>query len=364
MRTEMDCHICYALLHDPLTTGCGHTFRRPCLHRILDYSRHCPVCRRKLTINPILKPGSCPPNERVIDIMATFWKDEMVAREEAVATERAARHQDLDLPLFVFTLSFPTMPTFLHVFEPRYRLMIRRALEGDRTFGMVLPKRPRHGGDAHFHELGTLLRIVNAQFFPDGRSLIETVGLFRFRVEHFGHVDGYTVGRTECIDDVGLEEEAMEAAEVGHDPGCDSEQSSERHGLGDGWGSHDAAPAAGHAPGPDAPRPASSPTRRAGPTEGMPQAPSDLDRMTTQGLMRFAVGFVARMRGQSVPWLTERMLAIYGDCPDDPTVFPWWFASTLPVKNLEKYRLLETSTVRERLKICGMWIIEMETVRW
>ncbi|KAM4055240.1 ATP-dependent protease la (LON) substrate-binding domain-containing protein [Hirsutella rhossiliensis] len=318
MRTEMDCQICYALFHDPLTTGCGHTFCRPCLHRILDHSRYCPICRRKLAINSLLKPSSCPSNERITNIIQTFWKDEMMARQEAVAAERAARHQDLDVPLFVCTLSFPMMPTFLHIFEPRYRLMIRRA------------------GDAHFHELGTLLRIVNAQFYPDGRSLIETVGLSRFRVGHYGQLDGYIVGRTERIDDVSLEEEeAIEAAEVGYDSGVGAEEGHDGRYYADGGDSREDAQ-----------------------TEG------DLDTMTTQSLMQFAVGFVTRMRDQSVPWLTERMLAIYGNCPDDPAIFPWWFASMLPVKDHEKYRLLETSSVRDRLKICGSWIIEMETVRW
>ena len=39
--------------------------------------------------------------------------------------------------VFVCTMSFPNIPCPLHVFEPRYRLMIRRAMEaGTREFGM------------------------------------------------------------------------------------------------------------------------------------------------------------------------------------------------------------------------------------
>ncbi|KJZ73246.1 hypothetical protein HIM_07443 [Hirsutella minnesotensis 3608] len=358
MRTEMDCQVCYALFYDPLTTGCGHTFCRPCLHRILDHSRYCPICRRKLAINPLLKRNICPSNDRITNIIETFWRDELEVREEAVAAERAARHQGLEVPLFVCTLSFPMMPTFLHIFEPRYRLMIRRALEGDRTFGMVLPKRPRHSGDTPFHELGTLLRIVNAQFYPDGRSLIETVGLSRFRVLQHGQLDGYTVGRTERVDDVSWEEEeAVEAAEVGYDNGVGSDEE----------GNHRSVPLrqrmnirtrsysslSGGTP--------FSPPQIG---DDSPQTAADLDTLTTRSLMQFAIGFVTRMRDQSVPWLTERMLAIYGECPDDPAAFPWWFASTLPVKDLEKYKLLGTSSVRDRLKICCAWILEMERVRW
>ena len=42
-----------------------------------------------------------------------------------------------NIPVFVCTMSFPSIPCPLHVFEPRYRLMIRRAMEGGtREFGM------------------------------------------------------------------------------------------------------------------------------------------------------------------------------------------------------------------------------------
>ncbi|KAG6008471.1 hypothetical protein E4U43_000151 [Claviceps pusilla] len=368
-RQEMDCQVCYALLHDPLTTGCGHTFCRPCLHRTLDHSNRCPICRRILAMNPLLNPELCPPNESIIRITEHFWPQEKTAREEAVAAEIAARHEDLDLPLFVCTLAFPAMPTFLHVFEPRYRLMIRRVLEGNKTFGMVLPRRAQGPDDRHFHQLGTLLRIINAQFYPDGRSLVETVGITRFRVVRFGELDGYTVAKTERIDDVSLEEEeAAEAAEAAVGPEDDqtsvsSEEDTYSYRPRQMADAQTQTTEMIHEP----------PT--ASQTDGMnrdqesqiseqppePVTADVLQTMSTRSLMKFAIEFVARMRTQSVPWLTARMLAIYGECPDDPAIFPWWFASMLPVKDLEKYRLLATSSVRERLKICCMWIVEWET---
>lgn len=348
-RAEMDCQVCYALYYDPITTSCGHTFCRNCLHRILDHSRHCPICRRQLTINPLLNRASCPSNRSITKIMETYWADDLEVRGEALATEEASRLQDFDIPLFVCTLSFPMMPTFLHVFEPRYRLMIRRALDGDHTFGMVLPRRGSGNGDAHFHELGTLLRIVNVQFYPDGRSLIETVGLSRFRVLRHGWLDGYTVGKTERIDDMSLEEEeAVEAAEATpRTSPCPTEPSDDSPTSNDDSRSRKTGGS-------------NSPTLNPHP----PTTAADLDAMSTQSLMEYSTSFVSRMREQSVPWLTERLLAIFGECPTDPAVFPWWFASVLPVKDIEKYRLIGTSSVRHRLKICASWIMEWETSRW
>lgn len=354
-RSELDCQVCYALFHDPLTTGCGHTFCRSCLHRILDHSRYCPLCRRRLSISPLLNRVSCPSNASLTRIIETFWTDELAERRSAIEAEERARLQDLETPLFVCTLAFPQMPTFLHVFEPRYRLLVRRALEGDKTFGMVLGRRPRHVGDATFHELGTLLRIENAQFFPDGRCLIETVGLSRFRVLRHGSLDGYVVSSVQRVDDISLEEEeATEAAEMAAAAAAD------------------AAPFPPPPPPPDADslRYASSnnSTSTTATTTTTPRAPitvPSLETMATRDLMQLATDFVARMREQSVPWMTDRMLAIYGECPvHDPAVFPWWLASVLPVRDAEKFRLLGSASVRERLKICCRWIIEWETKTW
>ncbi|KAM0197050.1 hypothetical protein ACHAPA_002560 [Fusarium lateritium] len=349
-RAEMDCQVCYQLFYDPLTTSCGHTFCRSCLHRILDHSRYCPICRRPLAISPLLNQTSSPSNQTIKRIIETFWLEEVNTRKEALDAEREAQMQDYDMSLFVCTLSFPHMPTFLHIFEPRYKLMIRRALEGDGTFGMVIPKRRQYPGDSDFHELGTLLRIANIQFYPDGRSLIETVGLSRFRVLEHGFIDGYMVGKTERVDDISLEdEEAAEAAEATpietesqHDPISAMDEVKEPTES---------------TSSPPLPRSGSS-------SPHIPTSVADVDSMSTQSLMHYAYSFVHRMQEQSAPWLAERMLTIYGECPDDAAVFPWWFASMLPVKDIEKYRLLGTSSVRERLKICCTWIVEWETSRW
>ncbi|KAI0880815.1 uncharacterized protein GGS22DRAFT_174280 [Annulohypoxylon maeteangense] len=347
VRTEMDCQVCYALFLDPLTTTCGHTFCRGCLHRILDHSDLCPVCRRKLSIQPQANQQSYPSNKRLCKIINGFWADLVALRSQAYRLEQQANHSGFDTALFVCTLSFPRMPTFLHVFEPRYQLMIRRAMDNDRTFGMVLrkPSQSRFSidpeDDADFMELGTLLRIVNIEFFPDGRSLLETVGLFRFRVTGRRWLDGYIVGNIEKIDDISVaEEEAMEASET--------------------MRSHENREITMAPPSPDMVYLEQSlPTR----SRAVSISLADLETMSTRELGDLGVDFVRRMRAESVEWLTARALAIYGECPTDLAIFPWWLASILPLKADERYKLLETSSVRERLKMCCRWAIEWEARR-
>ncbi len=340
-RSELDCQVCYALFLDPLTTSCGHTFCRKCLHRVLDHSNCCPICRRTLSVPPSLTKAQYPSNKRLESLLLGLCPDAIVARAEAVRLEETHRTGDLDTPLFICTLSFPSMPTFLHIFEPRYRLMIRRAMEsGDRKFGMLLhnPSLSSQGelGPCSFYQYGTLLHIISMQLLPDGRSLIETTGVSRFRVLKYGTLDGYTVGHIQRIDDISLaDEENLEASEISG--------SSHPHSL--SAADHFGAP-------PHHPRPR------------LPSGAIDLDTTSTKDLMEIATRFVRSMQAQSAPWLQTRVLQVYGEFPNDPALFPWWFASILPIQDAEKYKLLETTSVRRRLKICVGWILRIEAQRW
>lgn len=131
--------------------------------------------------------------------MKTAFAEEYVERQRTI--ERDEKDAKLDTPIFVCTLAFPGMPTILHVFEPRYRLMIRRCIDSSNPqFGMVLPSRAPGAGETGTEgvmEYGTMLEIQSVQMLPDGRSMVETVGTHRFRLLERGSLDGYTVGRIE-----------------------------------------------------------------------------------------------------------------------------------------------------------------------
>jgi hypothetical protein len=86
--------------------------------------------------------------------------------------------------------------------------------------------------------------------------------------------------------------------------------------------------------------------------------------MSTRALYDLNVAFVKKMRENSAPWLHSRVFQAYGNIPDDIALFPWWFASVLPFSEKEKYKLLETSSVRERLKITCRWVLMLEGQKW
>ncbi|TRX94810.1 hypothetical protein FHL15_004271 [Xylaria flabelliformis] len=344
VRTEMDCQVCYALFLDPMTTTCGHTYCRTCVHRILDHSNLCPICRRAISIQAQADRHAVPSNKRLVSMINGFWADLIALRSQAYRLEQQANHGGFDIPIFVCTLAFPDMPIFLHVFEPRYRLMIRRAMEGDRTFGMVLARSTPSPGEPEFMELGVLLRIIKIEYLFDGRSVLEAVGVSRFRTTRHGLLDGYVVANIEKVDDISLaEEEALEAHELSR--------------------AIDAADTVD----PETPGPTSGSTGAESSPGAEPSSitiPVDsLDSISTRELVNLGVSFVRKMQEESVHWLTSQIIGAYGECPENPATFPWWFACVFPVTATEKYRLLATLSVRERLKITCRWIAEWEARR-
>ncbi|KAK6497365.1 hypothetical protein TWF481_011774 [Arthrobotrys musiformis] len=221
-------------------------------------------------------------------------------------------------------MTFPRVPMFLHVFEPRYRLMLRKVInDGSRSFGMVSHRRgpapPADGDfDAPFTRYGTMLYITNLQMFPDGRSLVETIGTYRFKIMSYTWQDGYPIAKVERVEDIAYaDEERIEMAERRHDTTPENAVTSE-----------------------------------------------SLSHLSTQELYRQGLEFVNSMRNSSTGWFTDSILNTYGQPPQDPAVFPFWIATLLPVHGRERYTVLVSTSVRERLKLVMVWIRSMQQRSW
>jgi len=100
------------------------------------------------------------------------------------------------------TVLFPYAMLPLHVFEPRYRLMMRHVLDGDHEFGVVLIERGSEvgGGDTRF-DVATVARVVQAAEMPDGRYALATVGMRRVRVVRWLDDDPYPCAEVIELDD-------------------------------------------------------------------------------------------------------------------------------------------------------------------
>ncbi|XP_004405298.1 PREDICTED: LON peptidase N-terminal domain and RING finger protein 3 [Odobenus rosmarus divergens] len=194
--SDLECALCMRLFYEPVTTPCGHTFCLKCLERCLDHNAKCPLCKDGLA--QCLASRKYSKNVIMEELIAKFLPEELKERRRLYEEEmEELSNLNKNVPIFVCTMAYPTVPCPLHIFEPCYRLMIRRCIEtGTRQFGMCL-------GDTvkGFAEYGCILEIRNVQFFADGRSVVDSIGKRRFKVLHQGHRDGYNTADIEYIED-------------------------------------------------------------------------------------------------------------------------------------------------------------------
>jgi Lon protease-like protein len=99
----------------------------------------------------------------------------------------------VQIPLFPLNaVLFPHMPMALHIFEERYRVMMRDCLDAGTTFGVVAIREGREVGPAaQPHSVGTLAQLQGVDELPDGRYNIVVVGASRFHVDSLSHERPY-----------------------------------------------------------------------------------------------------------------------------------------------------------------------------
>lgn len=118
------------------------------------------------------------------------------------ATEKVLGIKHLPLfPLPLVLLPNELLP--LHVFEPRYRKMLKDAMLDKNMFGVLLfepaesfAEKPSPG------TIGCVAEIREARELPDGRSNLLTIGVKRFRLLDYVEAgEPYLIGEVEFFDD-------------------------------------------------------------------------------------------------------------------------------------------------------------------
>lgn len=210
--TDVECSLCMRLFYEPVTTPCGHTFCLQCLERCLDHNPKCPLCKEELS-EYLVQRQYCK-TVLMENLISKYLPSELIERQKIHQEEMAElSNLNKNVPIFVCTMAFPTVPCPLHIFEPCYRLMIRRCMEtGTNCFGMCL-------GDnlKGFADYGCLLEIRDVKFFSDGRSVVNTIGRRRFKVIQHRERDGYNTADIEYLEDVKVEGVAGRELQSLHD---------------------------------------------------------------------------------------------------------------------------------------------------
>ncbi|XP_022596513.1 LON peptidase N-terminal domain and RING finger protein 2 [Seriola dumerili] len=201
---DMECSLCMRLFYEPVATPCGHTFCLKCLERCLDHNPNCPLCKENLS--EYLATRGYNKTLLMEEVLQRYLGDELTERKKIHEEEmKELSNLNQEVPIFVCTMAFPTIPCPLHVFEPRYRLMIRRSMEtGTKQFGMCIADELKG-----FADYGCMLQVRDVKFFPDGRSVVDTIGVSRFKVLSHGQRDGYNTAKIEYLEDKKVEGEEL-----------------------------------------------------------------------------------------------------------------------------------------------------------
>lgn len=105
------------------------------------------------------------------------------------------------LPLFpLHTVMFPGMAMPLHIFEDRYKLMVRRCLRANIPIGIVLIQQGvEANGEALPHPIGTMAYITEVEPLTDGRMNITATGSSRFRIQEILKDEPYLEAEVEAF---------------------------------------------------------------------------------------------------------------------------------------------------------------------
>ncbi len=122
------------------------------------------------------------------------------------------------LPLFPLgAVLYPGMLLPLHIFEERYRQLVRDLLDGaePRQFGVIAIRQGRETGIDGVHslyEIGCTATLRRVDRHEDGRFDIVTVGTRRFRLLALDHTRPYLQGEVEMLAEEPADPAAAEPA--------------------------------------------------------------------------------------------------------------------------------------------------------
>jgi Lon protease-like protein len=119
------------------------------------------------------------------------------------------------VPLFPLpnVVLFPCAALPLHIFEPRYRAMMREALSGERLIAMALLKpgyEAEYAGNPPVWDVVGIGRILEHEALADGRYNLVLWGVARARIVEVVRSDPYRTARVELLEDRSAEGEAYE----------------------------------------------------------------------------------------------------------------------------------------------------------
>jgi hypothetical protein len=155
----LECPLCLNMVCEPISISCGHTFCRVCLVKsVRRHKKRCPSCREICHISP----ETAAENIMVKGVAMTLDPEGYRLRLEETVTEKES--WSTILPIFFYnSVMFPGSTLSLHLFEPRYKLMMQRVVNGSKSFAYV----PNFSSyQANNGDIALIAKLKEVEFLP------------------------------------------------------------------------------------------------------------------------------------------------------------------------------------------------------
>jgi len=179
METTLECSVCLNMICEPISISCGHSFCRICLVKSLSRSKKkCPSCRA------ICHVSAEDANENIMLKAIAKQCNPILYTQRENEIEIEKKNWKKLLPIFYYNMTmFPGETLSLHLFEPRYKLMMRRIADSSRSFAYV-PNFVSYA--ATVGDLALIAEVKELEFLADGRCLLEATLRGRYKiVDHY-----------------------------------------------------------------------------------------------------------------------------------------------------------------------------------
>ncbi len=170
----VQCPICLDTLCLPVTTPCGHNFCVLCLDHSLRKQKNCPICRSVCSFS-----ASELVENKVLSEICESLNPEKYATK-ALQLRMQIQEWKSNLPIFFYnSYEFPGTMISLHLFEARYKLMIKRITHTSRKF-VFLPSFTSY--TANKNDVGLLCELKECQILADGRAMLTAKCIHRIKI--------------------------------------------------------------------------------------------------------------------------------------------------------------------------------------
>lgn len=106
------------------------------------------------------------------------------------------------IPIFPLSIvQFPGVITPLHIFEPRYRKLLKDIMLGDKTFGILYPGEGKEDEAPEIGRVGCAVEVIAHEEQADGRSNILCAGKDRFHLRGLKEGEPYYQAEVEYFED-------------------------------------------------------------------------------------------------------------------------------------------------------------------